>query len=71
MTLPERCKQCTHYDDGQCHHSDPFPGVLKVVRGEYCESFDQNYDMDEAIARFEADFERAWETALQLQLPED
>ena len=71
MALPERCKGCTHYDDGQCCHLDPFPGVTIVLRGEDCESFDQNYDLDEYLARQEAEFERGLEQALMYQLPED
>jgi hypothetical protein len=65
--LPEKCMLCAHYDEGKCCHPDPFPDVYE---GEKCESFDLTED-DEVLAKAEADFERAWYTALQLQLPED
>ena len=45
MALPEKCKSCTHYDNGRCCHPEPF-GVLDIFEGNDCESFDQNYDMD-------------------------
>lgn len=74
MTLPDQCLLCTHYDDkhgGVCCHPDPFPGIIGIARGENCESFDQNYDLDEYQARQEAEFERGLEQALMYHLPED
>ena len=52
MTLPERCKGCTHYADMVCCHPDPFPHIIAILEGATCESFEQNYDMDEDYIKF-------------------
>ena len=47
MMLPERCKECTHYDNpGICCHPHPLPHIILILEGETCESFEQNYDLD-------------------------
>lgn len=46
IMLPEKCKSCTHYADKVCCHPDPFPGIMEILNGENCESFEQNYDME-------------------------
>jgi len=53
--LPKACYVCGHCDadKGICGHPDPFPGVKKVIEGEFCESWDQDNENENSPEEWE------------------